>query len=49
MHSTNRGDDAKHGGSGLDSREAKPPVGPRDIYEPDLPIDTLKVRARNFR
>jgi protein ImuB len=36
-------------GSGLDSREPKPPVRSRDIYEPDLHIDTLKVRARNFR
>jgi error-prone DNA polymerase len=40
-----RGDEAKHGGSGLDSRERKP----RDMYEPDLHIDTLKMRARNFR
>ena len=47
--SAGRGDDAKHGGSGLDNREPKPPVRPRDIYEPDLHIDTLKVRARNFR
>jgi error-prone DNA polymerase len=47
--SAGRGDDAKHGGSGLDSREPKPPVRPRDIYEPDLHIDTLKVRARNFQ
>jgi hypothetical protein len=44
-----RGDDAKRGGSGLDSREPKPPIKPRDMYEPDLHIDTLKVRARNFR
>ncbi len=43
-----RGDDAKRGGSGLDSRERKPPIKPRDMYEPDLHIDTLKVRARNF-
>jgi error-prone DNA polymerase len=47
--SAGRGDDAKHGGGGLDSREPKPPIKPRDIYEPDLHIDTLKVRARNFR
>jgi error-prone DNA polymerase len=47
--SAGRGDDAKHGGSGLDSREPKPPIKPRDMYEPDLHIDTLKVRARNFR
>jgi error-prone DNA polymerase len=45
-----RGDEAKHGGSGLDSREPKlPTIRPRDIYVPDLQIDTLKVTARNFR
>jgi error-prone DNA polymerase len=45
-----RGDDAKRGGSGLDSREPKQPVSkPRDTYEPDLHIDSLKIRARNFR
>jgi error-prone DNA polymerase len=45
-----RGDEAKHGGSGLDSREPKHPIiQPRDMYTPDLHIDTLKVRARNFR
>jgi hypothetical protein len=45
-----RGDDAKRGGSGLDSREPKPSVSrPRDMYEPDLHIDSLKIRARNFR
>jgi error-prone DNA polymerase len=47
--SAGRGDEAKHGGSGLDSREPKPPIKPRDMYEPDLHIDTLKIRARNFR
>ena len=26
-----------------------PPIKPRDMYEPDLHIDTLKVKARNFR
>ena len=47
---TGRGDEAKHGGSGLDSREPKGPVSkPRDMYEPDLHIDSLKIRARNFR
>jgi error-prone DNA polymerase len=45
-----RGDEAKHGGSGLDSREPKlPTIRPRDIYVPDMHIDTLKVKARNFR
>jgi len=44
-----RGDKARGGGSGPDSREPKPPLmKPRDLYEPDLHIDTL-VKARNFR
>ena len=44
------GDEAKHGGSSLDSREPKHlGTTPRDMYEPDLHIDTLKVQARNFR
>ena len=44
-----RGDEAKHGGSGLDSREPKQISKPRDMYVPDLHIDTLKLKARNFR
>ena len=32
---------------GLDSRERPPRV--RDIYIPDLHIDTLKLKPRNFR
>jgi error-prone DNA polymerase len=45
-----RGDEAKRGGSGLDSREPKAAViKPRDMYEPDLHIDTLKLKSRNFR
>jgi len=46
-----RGDEAKHGGHGLDSREPKAPlpIKPRDMYEPDLHIDRLAVKARNFR
>jgi len=45
-----RGDEAKTGGSGGDSREPKPPIAkPRDMYVPDLHIDTLKLKARNFR
>jgi error-prone DNA polymerase len=44
-----RGDEARHGGHGLDSREPRaPPIKPRDMYEPDLHIETLKIRARNF-
>jgi nucleotidyltransferase/DNA polymerase involved in DNA repair len=44
-----RGDEAKHGGHGLDSRQPKtPPIKPRDMYGPDLHIDTLKIKARSF-
>jgi error-prone DNA polymerase len=44
-----RGDEARNGGSGPDPREL-PPKGlrTRDIYIPDLHIDTIKVKARNF-
>jgi error-prone DNA polymerase len=43
-----RGDQVKSGG-GPDPREP-PPKGLRirDIYTPDLHIDTIKVKARNF-
>jgi error-prone DNA polymerase len=39
----------ERGGSGEDSRDPKPITRPRDMYEPDLHIDMLKVKARNFR
>ena len=43
-----RGDQVKHGG-GPDPRDnSKPAVQTRDIYIPDLHIDTLKVKSRNF-
>ncbi len=46
-----RGDEANHGGHGFDSREPKVPpvIKPRDMYEPNLHIDTLIVKTRNFR
>jgi error-prone DNA polymerase len=46
-----RGDEAVHGGgAGVDSRDAKAlKYAARDIYIPDLHIDTLNVKARNFR
>jgi error-prone DNA polymerase len=44
-----RGDEAKHGGHGPDSRDPRPVTKPRDMYEPDLHIDTIKLKARNFR
>jgi error-prone DNA polymerase len=45
---TGRGDEFAHGG-GPDPRDMpKPAIQPRDIFVPDLHIDTLKVKARNF-
>jgi error-prone DNA polymerase len=45
-----RGDQVTHGGAGPDPREL-PPKGlrTRDIYISDLHIDTIKVKARDFR
>jgi error-prone DNA polymerase len=44
-----RGDQVTHAGSGPDPREL-PPKGlrTRDLYTPDLHIDTIKVKSRNF-
>ena len=44
-----RGDQVTHAGGGPDPREL-PPKGlrTRDIYTPDLHIDTIKVKSRNF-
>ncbi|APG87164.1 error-prone DNA polymerase [Sinorhizobium americanum] len=45
---TGRGDEFAHGAPGsADSRE-RAAAKPRDIFIPDLHIDTLKVKARNF-
>jgi error-prone DNA polymerase len=46
-----RGDEAVHGGGGgVDSRDAKAlKHAARDIYIPDLHIDTLTVKSRSFR
>ncbi len=43
-------DQVRHGGSGPDPRET-PPRGlrTRDIYIPDLHIDSIKVKTRDFR
>ncbi|HEY4275191.1 MAG TPA: hypothetical protein VGM68_06890 [Rhizomicrobium sp.] len=43
-----RGDECHHGGGSPDSRD-RPKRQPRDIFIPDLPIDTLKLKPRNFR
>jgi len=45
-----RGDQVRHGGSGPDPRDIPPREWrTRDIYVPDLHIDTLKVKPRDFR
>jgi error-prone DNA polymerase len=44
-----RGDEFAHGSAGGgDSRDRAPPPKPRGIFVPDLHIDTLKVKSRNF-
>ena len=44
-----RGDEARHGGSGIDPRETQALRKVRDIYVPDLHIDTMTVKGRDFR
>ena len=45
-----RGDEFHHGSAGSDPRDRPVRmVKPRDIYIRDLHIDTLKVKARDFR
>jgi error-prone DNA polymerase len=44
-----RGDAVKHPGARVDPREVPAKVPPaRDIYIPDLHIDTIKVKTRDF-
>ena len=45
-----RGDQVTHAVGGPEPRE-RPPRGPRtyDIYIPDLHLDTVEVKSRNFR
>ena len=45
-----RGDEFHHGSPGIDPRSL-PPKGPmpRDIYVPDLHIDSIKVKTRDFK
>ncbi len=47
---TGRGDEFAHGSPGSpDSRERLAPgLRPRDMFVPDLHIDTLKIKSRNF-
>ncbi|MEH6952655.1 error-prone DNA polymerase [Nitrobacter sp. NHB1] len=44
-----RGDEFHHGSSGIDARSVPKGPSPRDIYVPDLLIDSIKVKSRDFR
>ena len=45
-----RGDEGHTGGSRTDSRSKPPPsTKPRDIYVPDLSLEAIRLRSRNFR
>lgn len=45
-----RGDEFAHGGPGIDPRTLPPKgIKARDMYVPDLHIDTIKVRSRDFK
>jgi error-prone DNA polymerase len=44
-----RGDQVRNGGAGPDPREQpSKAIRTRDIYVPDLRIDTIKVETRDF-
>jgi error-prone DNA polymerase len=45
-----RGDQVRHGGSGPDPRELpQKDLRLRDIYIPDLHIDSIRLKTRDFR
>ena len=45
-----RGDQLRHDSSGQDTGELPPKVlEARDIHSPDLPVDTIKLKTRDFR
>ena len=46
---TARGDAFAHGGGGPDPRARPKPGVPRDMFTPDLHIDTREVKSRNLR
>jgi error-prone DNA polymerase len=43
-----RGDEFAHGGRPDPRDRQKPIAAPRAMFGPDLHIDTLKIKARNF-
>jgi error-prone DNA polymerase len=46
---TGRGDEFAHGSPGSPDAREQSAIKTRDIYSPDLHIDTLKVKSRNFQ
>jgi error-prone DNA polymerase len=45
---TGRGDEFAHGSPGSPDSRERGVIKPRDMFVPDLHIDTLKIKARNF-
>jgi len=43
-----RGDELAHGGGPDPRGKPKPVIAQRDMFVPDLHINTLKVKSRNF-
>ncbi|MER9169293.1 error-prone DNA polymerase [Mesorhizobium australicum] len=44
-----RGDEAHHGGPGLDPRSLPKGFRPRDIVDPTLTVEPIKVKTRDFK
>ncbi|RUX20491.1 DNA polymerase, partial [Mesorhizobium sp. M7A.F.Ca.US.011.01.1.1] len=44
-----RGDEAHHGGPGLDSRSLPKGFRPRDLVDPTLKVEPIKVKTRDFK
>ena len=44
-----RGDEAHHGGPGIDPRSVPEGFRPRDLVDPTLMVDPIKVKTRDFR
>ncbi|WP_432612832.1 OB-fold nucleic acid binding domain-containing protein [Mesorhizobium mediterraneum] len=48
-HPHGRGDEAHHGGPGIDPRSLPKGFRPRDLVDPTLKVDPIKVKTRDFR
>ena len=44
-----RGDEAHHGGPGIDPRSLPKGFRPRDMVDPTLKVDPIRVKTRDFR